>query len=347
MATETMNPDRLHPEGVGELAERINALAKAQNHPDVSIRCWRPGVWDTPDGPVVGAAYRCDYRAEEEYGVGDLRRALRGEDPRNVDPLPAAADLVRAFSDVCGVVVATRPLPETVEWGDGRLGYSRGDHAAHFDHSLPYAQGADTSLGWKSMAELRSLAAADDLPRPWARTKAALATQLAVHRGVENPDQWPGWFYDGRHLVLRADHGIAAEVMEHLSAAARRNTLTLAPDSGPFHTGVFLCDASNIGAATRAELVKRWDTHDAQMATIDGVPEALRAGGVRVWFLGNPWVDPERGLVFFINCSPPQGKQVSGWFTGAELTVEHLNAEGLARAKVTAATAAERAANRR
>lgn len=290
----------------------------------VNIRCWAPVVWDSADGPVVGASYRCDYRAEEEYGTRDLRNALRGEDPRRIDPVHTAGALTGVFDDANAVVAATCPLPKQLRWGSTELGYGL-RYAEHYTQTLAYAQGADTRLGWKTVAELRTLAERDGLPRPWPRRKDDLVAALTAHRGGDTPWQWPGWFYDGHHLVLRADGGVAADVIGHLADAARANTLTVAPDSGPFHAGLLLVDARDIGPQTRAATAAAWDLHDEQMAAIDGVKPALVDAGFHVHFLGRPRVVDGR-VVYWLNCWLRGAGQVSGSFTADELTVDNLRA---------------------
>lgn len=302
--------------------------------PHPSTRTFTIGAAASDDGwPIVGLSYRCDYRAEEEYGVSDLRKAMCGTDPRRFQVLPENTDHATVFSDVNAVAFSTRPLPQNPKWGDVLLEWSDQDYAGHWSRSVAFARGLPDpwALSRKKTAELRSHGKALGIS-PLPRRKDDLIAAIVAHpenvKAADSPDCWPGWFHYGNLLVLRADDGITAEAVAAIADAVRNGTVGFSPVSGPFSTGLLITDMTDLGPKTWERLHDQWDWHDARMAELAPVEAELRAKGHRFYFLGKPreggWRtadgQEDTAVRYWLNGSGDP--QPSGWYTLDELRSE-------------------------
>lgn len=279
-------------------------------------------AWTTSeDGwPIVGVSYVTDYRAEEEYGCGDLRRALCGDSPRRFQMLPDRVDHIGLFADVNAIALSVHPLEHTAPtWGDpiGREGDS---YAAHWTRSLPHVQRVPDAdhLRWRyKMPELRARAKALGIT-PLPRRKDELLDAIVTHPdlGAEQPNLWPGWFHQGTALILRADNGPAATIISALRDAARAGTLAIGNASGPFSTGLFISDGADIGPAQQARIDADWDWHDARMAELAPVAAQLKAEGYGYYFLGRPRRDG------WTTAAGVESTEVRYWLNGHSVRLE-------------------------
>lgn len=271
---------------------------------------------DTPDGePILGLSYACDFRAEEEYGLGDLRKALTGIDDRRFQMLPEAKDRVATFSDVNGLVVSTMDLDKSeFKWGEevvpdpyGYRASTRPDYATAFADHLSSVQGSEYISSWETIPELKERAKALGLTK--LPTKKADLYDLVVitqaERGEKkDPDNWPGWFHYGRQLVLRAEgDGPTARVLKHLAEAAQAGTLGIGGKVGsnPFGAGLFLYDTRDETKGLKAEVDAQHRWHAKQMKRLAKTEKLLKKQGFHWGFLGNPRED-ENGVVrYWVN----------------------------------------------
>lgn len=338
-------------EGRGTASRTASAVA--QTHPDGTV--------------VAGVMYVLDFRSEEEYGIGELRKALSGPDPRNVAMVKTATRNVARFADVNAIVVSSRALPtRTFAWGED---LTTGQPSAH---EQDYAQWYAQSLNWArrdefankvehdrlSMSDLRKFAKTLDLPGPLPRSKVALGAAILSSPQYEAArellDVWPAWFHYGRELVLRAEPGTGATavVIDALGEAIDAGTLAIGTYSGAFTTGVFLYDARDESDAIRAARAERADWYDARMADLEPVAAKLKSMGHGWYFLGRPseFAKDEGGVRYWLNgksgAVAADGtrcrRQPSGWYTLSELLEEKFVHDAAVREASDAQNAARR-----
>lgn len=288
-----------------------------ENHlPSGSTCAFTVATVDTPDGePILGLSYSCDFRAEEEYGVGDLRKALTGTDERRFQMLPKALSKVATFSDVNGLVVSTRDLDKSeFLWGEdvvpGPYGYhaeTSPDYVNSFTDRLAGIQGSEYISSWEKISELKARAKTLGLTK--LPTKKAdlydlvVATQAAQGK-KKYPEDWPGWFHYGRQLVLRADgDGPTARVLKHLADAARSGTLGIGGKVGsnPFGSGLFLYDTRDETKGLKDEVDARHRWYNKQMKRLEKTEKMLKKQGFHWDFLGNPREDEEGIVRYWVN----------------------------------------------
>ena len=321
---------------VGDLEEKVT-----QWNRDLSPRMFTVGLTETPDGePIVGLVYQTDYRAEEEYGVRDLRKAITGDDPRNFQMTDEAKEHVAFFDGVRGMVLSTRRLPEShVKWGyevgdpEKKIGRSFADnYESFYDSSLPYSQGVEAgrNLSWKQVTELRQIA--KDLgikPLPSRKRDLVNAISTAPNLKRENPERWPGYFHYGNEMVFRAEgDGATAKVLEKLMDAAKHGTLGIGDASGPFSSGMFFYDTRDETPGLVDQREAGFDWYDEKMTELKPVADKLKEKGHNWFFLGKPH-EINGEIKYWLNGSsgPGYNKQPFGWYTLAELESEKFVAD--------------------
>jgi hypothetical protein len=261
------------------------------NEPTTASFC--PGYYRAQDGTVIaGLAYRTDYRAEEEWGIGDLRKAITSDNPRRFCMTRTASSHIVLFTDVTGLVFDTAKsgVPGTLRWGDpiGDPWYKSTQYADDFDLRCDGVQGKE-SLRWKKQKELREIAR-DLGVKPLPRTNDALRAAIRSHPGWvgSQPNCWPAWFSTGKQLVLRADRGLAQQILGYLIEAIETGTLGIGSGSGLFSTGLFFYDTRD----ETPEMIKireaEFDWHDEQMRKLQPVMDELKRRGHDWFFLGKP-----------------------------------------------------------
>jgi len=329
-----------------------------------SSRALSVAFFETPDGdPVVGITYLCDHRAEEEWGVGNLAKALTGDDPRAFQMSRQAFRHIAFFSDRNGLILSTEPLPkQEYAWGEpvGQPEWMRGDaesytdYARHFEQSLPWVQGINDHVNyWMTSAELREVGrklGVEKLPRKKSELYDAVAAAARAKGEPKRPDSWPAWFHNGKQMILRADSGPAARVLARVARAAREGFLGVGNgSSNPFSQGLLFFDVRDETEGLRKAIKERHDWHDAQMKKLAPAERELKRLGYRWYFLGRPrevaWQGEEKALRFWVNglqLGDPwrretpiqadeeeqklmrQARDLSGWFTIPELQEREL-----------------------
>jgi hypothetical protein len=282
--------------------------------------------YETEDDTVAtGVVYRCDYAGQQEYGIGEVREALCGTDPRQVEMLASKSDHVAVFADVNAIAISSRPLSDsTPNWGDPING-APDDYADEYTRRLSWAQGV--TLPWfATVATLRELAKERGVS-PIPRKKADLEAAIIAASTPSHPDRWPGNFSYGKTLILRADTGQTADTIAKLADAIETGHLTFGTTSGPFHRGLFIGDGRDLGPKSTAAHNEACDWYDEKMADLALVREALEADGHRFYFLGNPTeLSPggrPHGLYYWMNGNTVRtahgAQQPCGWYTLDEL----------------------------
>lgn len=314
-----------------------------------------PAAFQGEDGTlIVGLVFKTDYDATQEYGIGDVREAVTGKDPRNFRMTKAGSDHASVFTDVNGFALSSRGRSTTaITWGEPVVADPWGGDAGYVEQwkrSLPYTQGngAAQSIRYRKMDELRAIArkvGLSPIPRRKDDVVAALQaneTFQDLYGKPERPNTWPAPFQGGATLVVRADTGPAAVIVDALKDAILAGTFGIGSYSGPFRTGVFLYDTADETQAIVDAREARFDWHDARMAELEPVKALLKEEGHSFYSLGRPTELESRhggggpGVYYWLNGSSgytTKGgvrvtKQPFGWYTLDELLDEAFLNEG-------------------
>lgn len=314
---------------------------------------------ETSEGAVFGLSYACDFRAEEEWGVGDLSRAFASraskeatshrilaadlkagivekDGPRVGGCIGAPGnqvDLVTVLDDV--VSLRTAEISGSLEdaWSTAK------DEARQIESargSIRDSRGYITGVpeAWKlerePFGDLRERARAAGIEKP-GRSKAAVIQQIVDAAVPEHPYVEPADFHDGRHLVIPR-RGAVGVVLEGLVEAARDGFLLAGGSLGnPFGSGFLLLDERDIPRADRdeAEATAAW--HREQMVLAKKAEKHLRSGGTSVYFIGRPRQCEDGEVRYSVNLSHP----LSGQFWG-RFTLEEMLADGFAEREAAA-----------
>lgn len=221
--------------------------------------------------PIVGTGYTCDYRAEEEWGIADLQKSFGLKD-HDYTMTHVGRDHWATFEGIPSLILSTKwGLEPVATWGHD-IDRKNGDVALHgskdtdgqrwgsydlfFESDLAYAQEFDRLDEWKTMDEIRAAAKEAGITGPFPRKKADLLSMVRSHplyvAQAKSPNVWPGWFNDGKTLVLRADRGIVADTLKMLAEAAENETLSFGGGSQVFGSGLSLYDGMDVGPKLEA-----------------------------------------------------------------------------------------------
>lgn len=302
---------------------------------------------DSTDGPLVGLAYQCDFRYEEEAGVGDIRKALHKEGIKSWEASKDAATHAVAFADVNALAVATRPIGNSAPmWGDSIINAQRDDrfpmlrgsklegrdvydsYDKTWERHMEYVQHPPRIYPSDTIATIRALADKLGIEGKRPRKKAELIDMVKnseeYKAAVEHPNQWPGYFHYGDVLVLRADSGIAFDVLDLLKTAAIEGELMVGSTVG-FGSGLSLFDVADLGRNVRKEILENNKWHQREMKKLEPVKKALKAEGIRWFYLGNPSKsDNDPATKYWLNgdrqkMNDGSEAQPFGWYTREEL----------------------------
>lgn len=298
-----------------ELGVTVEQLEALEDRP--STETMVVGVMDCPGGdPITGLVFMTDFDATQEYGVGDLRKAITGPEARRFQQVKGAKDYMAFFTDANAILLSSERLDFTdLAWGEPiKPPYSPGDkasayytaYATEWDRKRSYCQttGYNHKLHRMQVAELRAQAKELGI-KPLPRKKEALIDAINLAQNPDGPDRWPCWFSDGNHLVLRAEgEGLASRVLSRLIAAADSGFLGIGSGSGAFSTGLFFYDVRDETPELRAEREAQHDWHEARMKELEPVKQRMRERGIRWFFVGKPSL---------ISRKEGEGKSVRYW----------------------------------
>ncbi len=312
---------------LGVTADQLKARTES-TAPATFTTAWS----DTPDGdPIAGLVHQTDYRAEEEYGIGDLRKALTGTDPRRFAMTERGRQHAAVFSDVNAIVLSSSPLPDgDLIWGAPISGLPA-DYAEAWERRQRTRSEyvLDRIAGPHERMDVLRVRARELGIAPLPRRKDDLRAAIAAHPDLASqlPDIWPAECTYGKTLVLRADgDDLTARVVRKLADAVRAGTLGVGSASGPFHSGTFYYDTRDETPQLIAEREAAFDWHDAQMAALRPVQDELKAKGHSWFFLGKPTKRQDGTVQYWLNGmrSMPgaKGRQPYGWYTLEELRAE-------------------------
>ena len=288
-----------------------------------------PGIYIGGDQSIiVGLAYRTDYRAEEEYGARDLRTFVTSDNPRQFQMQKEARDAMTVFTNVNGIVFhITRhdKVPATAKWGEPLWDFDDGRYAQDWEQSRRWVRGypSYSYFNGRLVADLRQEAKSLGIT-PLPTRRGGLESAISERLGPTRPDVWPAWFKDGKHLVLRADDGVAAKIISKLIEAAELGTLGIGDGSGPFSTGMFFYDTRDETLALRQRREHDFDWYDEHIARVKPVVEALKPQSIQ-FRLDSPRLDEDGEIRYYLSRSfaiPHKYREYDneyGLFTLAEL----------------------------
>lgn len=300
--------------------------------------------------PIVGIQYQCDFRAEEEMGVGKMRELFARTAAS--DSFIAQEHLANGGSVLEGISQAQLVL----ETDDLVCFAANQIYVYDLDHELKgakeYLAGARRAaevnfkdwakLNRKSVADLKVLAKSLGLKGYSKLTKADLIHAIGKFQkeaadraaGIEPGEsaEQPGWFHYGNALVFEKRGGLFGEVLGELLEAARVGQLLVGGgNTGPFGSGFTLLDARDMGEELKATIVEANSWRREQEKALEPVAEIVKQGpmknswGSAYYFLGKPTkFDGWDEVKFWLNGNSvkfPNGRsrQPSGYYTLQEL----------------------------
>lgn len=308
-------------------------------------------IQDTPDGePLVGLYYQIDYRSEEEEGIRSLPLSL-GISGRQWLMDPPKKNHIAKFRDIPSLIIAWTPLDQRLyTWGKDitSSGYSvaRGSldgeyrkinqcYDSYFSYGIRSSQGLpeDYALLYMSIPEMKELArklGIIKLPRNKADIIKYIESSPAYTLKARRPDSWPAWFHYGKTLVLRADNGIVADVLNLVYASSHLGTTAMEQGKKEFIRGMLIYDGEDVGPLLEEKRnnIIEWITQ--AFADLYPVSKELKLKYPSYSILGDPepigeGID-EKGNIkakYFINVRlTSRLMQVTGYHTKEELKAE-------------------------
>lgn len=312
--------DRLLAEGYTD--EELRQAAEDANK-RLSVREFSIALADTEDGtPIVGIQYRCDYRAEEEYGVRDLQKAFgvpEGPEGWTMGGKKYASH-VSKFTGLpegaFGFVLSLSNVQSETEWAasvhpsTGPTSWpvlrSAKDLLASRDDLKPWQVSDNYDKWWEehvawaqemstrttinrytTVKELKEIGARLGITK-FKRAKADILAQIHEADSALTPNKWPGWFHYGKEFVLRADSGIVADVLEMLHEAAVEGTLSFGGGAQVFGSGLSIYDGRDVGPKLTKERKDHARWYKKAMKALEPVDAELTKRGYTRFSLSTP-----------------------------------------------------------
>ena len=249
---------------------------------------------ETPDGyPLIGLSYFCDYRSEEEHGQRSLYKTL-GINPGKWQMDAEKKNLITRFKGIPSLIILAEENDgpfglEEQSWGldikdiNGVM-YSYGlegkynpktqktyNFRSHYDWNYRYLLG--------SVQEIPSEGPNSFNPTEWMKKdeivaiakKLGLTGKLPTRKDnlinfiqdspefaakAQSPNTWPAWFHSGKALVMRADRGIVADLLNILFEASQEGALACGGGTGVFNRAATFYDARDVGPLLREQRLK-------------------------------------------------------------------------------------------
>lgn len=269
---------------------------------------------ETSDGwPIVGVKYQCDFRSEEETGMGDMIRNFENtEDQTKIcfdTPEGGFVFLAKHYIyDVNREILAAR---------------------AFWSQSIGYAQGAEVLNTYRlTVKEMKEWAKDNNLSLKGLTKRDQIEAKVRAHSiktsKKETPNQWPGWFHYGGVMYLKAE-GIVHDVLKLIWMAGGEGSIGVLGGSQAFGRGFGFYDKRDIGPLLAAELEEADKFYKDSMEALKPVQEALEAKGHRFYFLGKPQQFNGQPVKYWMNGQVTQlthGKQAFGWYSLEDLKNE-------------------------
>jgi len=266
---------------------------------------------------AVGLTYGGDYKAEEEWGMAAITKALANGE--------YGPDDVLVYTKGDSTVLAIRgertrawtPDTETNTY----LKRSEAEALSRYDSYTPYELW-DTKMTVqnKSVADLRAELKGKVTPMP--KTKPELidaVVKLRVNKEFRTPAI--GEFQTGAALVIVTKDPLEAKLMAKLKESHDGGNLRVGSTQNPFGRSALFYDDRDLTRSHKAELIRQEEANKAATAYIAETKERLNAVG-NVYAVSTR-VDPNladvRDSTYWLNLSPRGRKQIFGMFTKDQL----------------------------
>ncbi|SDH33623.1 hypothetical protein [Microbacterium sp. 77mftsu3.1] len=255
------------------------------------------------DLPLVGVSYGGDFRAEEEWGIPEIAKALRAEEQDRVFSGERDGVWFLGLRADRGI---RRWQPDERDYRVIETALRRSREEARDEH-------------WRDrflkVAELRQGLRDAGVTGPLPRTKVELQALFAERVREQHPLSNIGEFHNGDVLIMVPARPVITAVLRILAGSGKH--LRMGGSASPFDRGATIYDERDL----TNETVEASLTHAAyarkQNRKAEPIRKALAAKGY-LFALSSP--NRRDGVDrFWLNYSPHGHKQVSGWFTLVEL----------------------------
>lgn len=297
-----------------------------------------------PDGqdPIVGVRYTGDYRAEEEYGMGEI-----------ADGLADNQDSVLIDETHLGLLFTIINRSVKGHYGVSKGGYYENEDLARervnaLEHAawvLNYGLSAEGEgryqvkyegtrlnkpLDQFTVPELKAAARHEGIEGKLPTRKADLFSLVRKNRSENDKNLVvPANFHSGRVLGIVAPPGIVADTLRMLHEAAGAKSLMAGGISNPFGRGLVFFDARDRGKALIKAIDAAEKLHRKRMKDVEPAEKALNAAPGALLFVGNP-KERDGQVTYWLNYAPRNSKQIFGYFTIEQLL--HIAAGDLSEA---------------
>ena len=271
-------------------------------------------IEDTFDGePIVGLRYEIDYRSEEESGRSELMDALGiGKGAWQMDS--SKKNHIAKFGEYSSLIVSVAELDSRVySWGhditslaygvargslDGNYRKIDGCYDTWFTYSLLRAQGLnnDNPLTHSSIPKMKKMAenlGLTRLPKKKAELIKFLESTPEYTAGGRRPESWPGWFHYGGTLVLRANGGITASILDLIYETSVLGTMAMGYGEGDSKRAILIYDGEDVGPILKRNRLEHAEwVRDAELKLIP-VETELNKNDYRIYFIGDPILEED------------------------------------------------------
>lgn len=289
--------------------------------------------------PLVGIAYRADYKCEEETGLNDMTTRLTGsaaegsffrterEKEHGVDNFAsrfAQIDFVHQTDRF--VVFATTPNPLGLE-------RSLAHGAAFIGHNDSRAAGLDwrvqSDIEFATVTELKAMAKESGLTGYSKLGKTDLQRLILADKiaALAPTNAHAAWFQTGDFLVIPRTNDLFGEVLDLLVDAATEGYLAVGGSGvAAFASGFSFFDERDLSDVSKESIATANDEHREDMAALAPVAEMVKARlGTYYALHPNRWEDGT--TKYFLNGGSvilPSGNRAQpyGWYTLEELRDE-------------------------
>lgn len=273
------------------------------------------------DRTILGVSYGGDFKAEEEWGLGHISKALK-------EGTMKPEDVTYEEENGKGILSVRADANDYVYERDKQD--SRNTAVDRFDRYVPFD---DMKMGWKherkSVAELRDGLKGKVKPLPTKKDDLIAETVRLEKeaRGDKKEIKPPqGEFQRGNVLTIVSDNKAMKAMMRKSKEAHDAGALRTGSSSNPFSRGVMFYDDRDISKETKMKQVRAEEALKSAKENIKGTQDKLKEQGTV--YAVSPHVDHDiediNDAKYWLNFSPdrrknPGREQMFGYFRKPEL----------------------------